>query len=138
AGRAPRAPSPPARGDVCGSGQGPRTRRLGDTRRYRLHGSGLLDRRGSSDVEALGEVDSVVADQVEGHLVLDTLGDRLDPEALRDSDDRPHDLLIGRVVAKLADEVHVDLYELDRKVLQVGEASVPGTEVVERKCTSET
>jgi hypothetical protein len=71
------------------------------------------DRRRPPDVVALRIVDPVFAQQRQRRLVLDALGDRLELEALGEPDDGADEVLVGRVVGQVADEVDVDLQRAD-------------------------
>src|SRR6185312_12058521 len=91
---------------ACGCGRSPWPIRLG--------------RLGPPEMEALGVVDPEPADRRQRLLVLDSLGDGLLAEAAGDRDDRLDQLLVGRVLLQLADELDVDLQILSRDVLEVG------------------
>jgi hypothetical protein len=87
--------------------------------------------------KALREVDAELEQQLERLRILDTLGDRLQLEAARERDDGLDDVAAGRVGREVADELDVDLQEVERQLLEVGEAAVARAEVVERELAAE-
>ena len=97
----------------------------------------LGERSGPGDVVALREVDAELAQQLERLGVLDALGDGLQAEAARERDDRLDDVGAGRVRREVAHELDVDLEEVERELLEVGEAAVAGAEVVEGELAAE-
>ena len=66
-----------------------------------------------------------------GGLGLNSLGNQLQAERLRQRDDRPHDREIAGIGAEVADEPPVDLECVDGKRLQVRQHAVAGAEVVD-------
>ena len=95
------------------------------------------ERLGLAEVEALGEVDAHLAQQLERLAVVDELGDRALAQPAGDVDDRPHDQLVGPVVGRSRDELAVDLQQVERQVLEVVERGEAGAEVVERELAAE-
>jgi DNA-binding transcriptional LysR family regulator len=93
--------------------------------------------RGAADPEPLREVDAELGQQAQGPLVLDALGDRADAEGAGEAHDRLDEVTAGLVARQLADELDVDLQEVDRQALEVGEPAVAGPEVVERDPAAE-
>ena len=63
---------------------------------------------------------------------LDALGDGHEPEGVRDLHDGPHEQR-SRPAEDVAHERAVDLQQVDRELLQVGERRVAGAEVVDRE-----
>ena len=59
-----------------------------------------LDRRRTSEVEALSEVDAVLLEERERLGVLDSLGDRLVAEALGQADDRLDEVLVAGLAVR--------------------------------------
>src|SRR3984885_12988506 len=94
--------------------------------------SGGLERLRSTEVKTLREIDAVFAQQIQRFAVLDTFGDCLLTEPVSDDDDRLDEVLVRCVGDEIADKLDVDLDVCDMELLQVGEASVAGAEVVER------
>ena len=66
-------------------------------------------------------------------LGLDALGHRLQPEAFRQVDQRPHEQLVVLALVQVLHELAVDLDAVDVEHLQVAERGVAGAEVVERQ-----
>ncbi len=62
----------------------------------------------------------------------DALGDDVEFEAVRHADDSQRDGRLVGLGGDVADERHVDLQLVDREPAQVGQAGVPGAEVVDR------
>src|SRR5262245_6894058 len=107
----------------------------GDELRRRLPRAGFEHRREvwrglrAGEQVALGPI---TAEALQPHLLLDGLnafGDRRQPERAPEADDGVDDGLVLRVLAKPGDEAAVDLEEVDREPLQVGERRVTGAEV---------
>ena len=88
-------------------------------------------------MEALGEVDAVVAQQGQGLRVLDALGDRLVAESAARPTIALTTMLVGASVTQVADELDVDLQVVRREPLQVGEAAEAGAEVVEGQAAAD-
>src|SRR5215470_6800323 len=61
---------------------------------------------------------------------LDAFGDHLDVQMARHGDDGTHDGEVAQVGHQVAHEGAVDLEGVDAPALQVGEARVPGAEIV--------
>src|SRR3954463_3716954 len=101
-------------------------------------GERVLDRDGPAEVEALGEVDAELADGLEDVLVRDELGEARRAEAggtpPAPLDDEP----VRRVLAHAADELAVDLEDVEVEVLERRERGEAGPEVVEREPAADT
>lgn len=74
-----------------------------------------------------------LAKQIENVLILDTFGNRFQPQAVRHLDDRPHDRRVFRIHGHITHEGLVDLELVDLEPLQVREAGVAGSEIVDRQ-----
>ena len=59
-------------------------------------------------MEALGVVDAVFFEDVEGGLVFDAFGDGELAEAFGEADDGVHDVPVGGAVGEASDELNVD------------------------------
>src|SRR5450759_1165818 len=92
---------------------------------------------GPPELEALGVVDAVVAQQPHRRLVADVLGDRLLAHAAGYADERLHDELVLARGGQGADEVAIDLQIAEREVLEVVEGAEAGAKVVERDGAAE-
>src|SRR4051812_49414098 len=92
----------------------------------RMSGPYASDRAGAADEVSLHEVDADPAQDLQGLLVLDTLGDGLQVEGVGQRDDPTDQRVVARVARQVADERHVDLQVPDREVLEVGQRRVPG------------
>jgi hypothetical protein len=68
-------------------------------------------------VEALCEVDAIVAQQLQCFAVLDSFSDGLLVKPVSDVDDRLDEVLVRRVRHEVADERDVDLQGANLKVL---------------------
>src|SRR4051794_26360021 len=88
----------------------------------RSAGERLRRRRGPRDRVALCEVDAQLPQRRERLVALDALGDRFLPEPVRKARDGPDDVAARLVGEQVAHELRVDLEELDRQALEVGEA----------------
>jgi len=66
-----------------------------------------------------------------GSLGLDSLGNQLQTERLRQRDDRPYDCEVARIRAEVANEPLVDLECVDGERLQVGQHAVARAEVID-------
>ena len=88
-------------------------------------------------VEALSVRDAELAQQRDRGGIADVLGDRLLPEAARDVDDGPDDETVGGRGAAFADELAVDLQDVEAHVLEVVERAEAGAEVVQREAAAE-
>ena len=84
-----------------------------------------------SDVEPLGEVHPVVAQELERLVVGDELRDRRLAQLRREINYRLDHGLVCDIRGEIADEVAVDLQKLQREVLEVIEGAEPRSEVVE-------
>ncbi len=122
-------PSRPSRSDVG--------RRLSADGRSVGASAPRLATAGAAEVEALGHVDAVLAQHLGGRVVLDELGDRRLAEAAGDLDDRLHGELVGVVAGHVADEVAVDLDQVEGQVLEVVEGAEAGAVVVDRDLAAE-
>ena len=96
-------------------------------------GRQLVGRHGARVVVALGLM-AVIEIQEAGQFGgLHALGDDLQLEAARHADDGAHDGGIIRVADDVAHERLVDLELVHREPLEVGQAGIPGAEVVDRQ-----
>ena len=66
-------------------------------------------------------------------VTLDALGDELEAECLAEPNDSFQQREVFRPGVDLRGEAPVDLHDVDRQALEVGERCVPGAEVVERQ-----
>jgi hypothetical protein len=82
-------------------------------------------------VVTLDELRAHRPQEVECRLVLDTLGDRLQPELLRDGDRALDDPAIVLGIQQVADERAVDFQAAQRQGTQVGEGGKARAEVIE-------
>src|ERR1700730_4468726 len=85
--------------------------------------SGEVEGLRFAEVVALAVVGAVLREQLPCLLGADMFADRLDLHATGDLDDRFDQQPVLWVVGQVADEAAVDLDELNRYVLQVGERS---------------
>src|SRR5215217_128026 len=90
-----------------------------------------------SNVETLGIVDSQFSQQIHRRFVAHILGDCLLPEPTGDVDRRTDQQLVGRAGRTGANELAIDLEQVEWKVLQVVETAKACSEVVKRKPTTE-
>src|SRR5512133_3651281 len=97
----------------------------------------LGDRDRLAEVEALRHVDAELAQQLDRGRLLDVLGDRLLAQTARDLDDCPDRELVGVVARQVADEVAVDLDQVEGQVLEVVEGPEPDPVVVDRDRATE-
>src|SRR4051812_10774677 len=97
----------------------------------------LSDRSWAADVEALGEVDAELREQLERLRVGYELRDGTAPDRAGEQHDRLDDLTIDRVAGEAADELAVDLEVVDRELPQRREGPEAGAEVVERHLEAE-
>uniref|UniRef100_A0A1I7Y1R3 Phenol hydroxylase n=1 Tax=Steinernema glaseri TaxID=37863 RepID=A0A1I7Y1R3_9BILA len=81
---------------------------------------------------ALAIVDPLAVEQQRLVLVLDTLGDHPQLQGVGHADDVRGHAAAGRVVPQGIDERLVDLQAVHRQGLQVGQAAIAGTEVVDQ------
>ena len=100
-------------------------------------GERLGQRQRPADVEALGVVDALAAQELHELVVADELRHGLLAEALGDVDDRADDELVGAVGEAVGDELAVDLQVVERQVLEVVEGAEAGAEVVEREAAAD-
>ena len=91
----------------------------------------------AAQVVALGEVAAQRGEALERQLVLDALGDHLQPEVVAEVDRRAHDDQVALVLQHRRDERAVDLELVDRQALEVGKRRVAGAEVVDREAHAE-
>src|SRR6266545_6776696 len=66
-------------------------------------------------------------------IALDSLGDELKPERLPEPDNPLEQREVVHAAVDLGRKAAVDLHDVDREPLQIGERRVAGTEVVERE-----
>ena len=85
---------------------------------------------GAAEVEALREVAAAGVQRLVLGGALDALGDGHQPERVRDLHDRAHEQR-ARAAEDVAHERAVDLEQVDRELLEVGERRVAGAEVVD-------
>src|SRR3954469_19712271 len=97
----------------------------------------VLGRHRRGEQVALGAVAAEPAERVELAGGLDALGDRLEPQAARDVDDRADDRRVVLLLAQPVDERAVDLDRVDRHALQARQGRVAGAEVVEQDADAE-
>ena len=83
-------------------------------------------------MEPLNVVAAIVAQQVEGALILDTFGHYLQPEVVPEIDRGANDRGAVPVRRHVQDEGLVDLDLLHRKAFQVGQRGVAGAKVIDR------
>src|SRR3954447_4477152 len=95
------------------------------------------DRCGTSDVVPLGVVDAELAHRLQRVGVGHELRQGWRSQASGDGDDRLDDEPVGGVVAQAADELAVDLEQVEAEVLEVGERREARAEVVERQATAQ-
>ncbi len=96
-----------------------------------------LDRLWLAEEVALAVVDAELAQQRDGRLVADVLGDRLLTQPARDRDDGLDHELVGARAAGVAHELAVDLQDVEVHVLEVVEGAEAGAEVVQREAAAE-
>src|SRR4051794_34649957 len=82
-------------------------------------------------MEALGEVDAELREQLERLRVGHELSDRVAPDRAGEQHDRLDDLAVDRVAGEPAYELAVDLEVVDRQLPQRRERAEAGAEVVE-------
>ena len=88
-------------------------------------------RQGTADEETLDLVAAVLLQELALSLGLDPFGDDAEVQAVGQVDRRGAERGVLRVELDAADEALVDLQDVDRKALEVGEGRVAGAEVVE-------
>ena len=96
-------------------------------------GEGFLEWNGSTDVEALGVVDTAGRQVLERVGVFDVLGDGGLAEALGEGDDSVDDEAVGEIVDAVQNELAVDLEIAEWQIFEVVEAAEARAEVVERE-----
>ena len=84
-------------------------------------------------IEALEHVAPLVAQGIELTLRLDALGDDFHRQAVRHGDHGTGDGQVVTTVWQVPDEGAVDLEDIDREFLEVGERRIAGAEVVDRQ-----
>ena len=84
-----------------------------------------------SHPEALNVIDPDPAQQLQRGGVLDSLSHRPETKRLGHRHHAGDQSLVGRAPDQVADEFHVDLEVADGQMLQVGEGSKPGPEVIQ-------
>src|SRR5690349_8669026 len=83
---------------------------------------------------ALNHADAEVANQLEVVVRLNTLGAGIHAQSLGEGDDRADDRCVAICRGcRAADEALVDLDLVERRLLEIAERAVSGTEVVERQ-----
>src|SRR5450755_3760298 len=92
-----------------------------------------VKRGGTARVIPLRVVNAQVAQQCQGLVVLDELGDRLGAQPAGDVDHGPDDEPVRRRPREPLDELAVDLDAVELEVLEVVEGREPGAEVIERE-----
>lgn len=81
---------------------------------------------------ALVEIAAERLDQFELFRGFHALGHGGNAEVAREVDDSAHDGCVARITGESGNERAVDLDRVDREVFQVGQAGVPGTEIIQR------
>src|SRR5664280_528570 len=98
---------------------------------------GLLDRQRPAEQIALSKVAAHVPHSRQLVGLLDALGDREKREAAADPDDRFEKLATVLAVVASLHKRPVDLQDVDRHALQIGQGRIAGPEVVDRETHSE-
>ena len=70
-------------------------------------------------------------------VALDAFGDHLDVQVPRDGDDGAHDRQIARIGHEVADEAAVDFQRVDPPILEVAQARVTGSKIIDRDLDTE-
>ena len=92
-----------------------------------------LERNRTTRVVPLHSIASFATHRSELGIVLDALGGDGEPKAVRQHDDRAHDLQRALAAGDVAHEQVVDLDAVEREAVQITKRGIAGSKIVERR-----